>query len=109
MKDTDIAWIAGILEGEACFDWNNFYTRGMKYPRIRIQMTDEDVIQKLSNLLGGNVYKDVPKNEKHSPAYRLAWYSRDIVEFITRNIYPYMSKRRKAVLDKYIEIFDKKP
>lgn len=45
MKLTDISWLAGILEGEGCFALGN-----EKYPLIKVQMSDEDVIVRVSNM-----------------------------------------------------------
>lgn len=40
----DLAWVAGILEGEGCFI--NAEQRGRLYPRVIVEMTDEDVVQR---------------------------------------------------------------
>jgi len=50
MNRDDLIWLAGLLEGEGAFDLH----RG-KYPRIRVGMTDRDVIGRAATLLGGNV------------------------------------------------------
>ena len=42
---TEIAWLGGLLEGEG---W--FYLGGGKYPRIGIEMTAEDTINKVSDM-----------------------------------------------------------
>lgn len=46
----DLLWLAGLLEGEGSFDLH----RG-KYPRIRVGMTDRDVIGRAATLLGARV------------------------------------------------------
>ena len=46
----DLVWLAGLLEGEGAFDLH----RG-KYPRIRLGMTDRDVVGRAATLLGGKV------------------------------------------------------
>lgn len=46
----DRIWLAGLLEGEGCFDLH----RG-KYPRIRLAMTDRDVVGRAATLLGAKV------------------------------------------------------
>lgn len=37
----DLQWLAGLLEGEGCFQYN-----GKPTPSIVVQMTDKDVINK---------------------------------------------------------------
>ena len=45
IKTIDIAWLAGLLEGEAWFG----LTKG-KYPVLGVGMTDEDVIIKVADM-----------------------------------------------------------
>lgn len=46
----DVIWLAGLCEGEATFDLH----RG-KYPRVRVGMTDRDVIGRAATLMGSRV------------------------------------------------------
>lgn len=46
----DLVWLAGLLEGEGCFDLH----RG-KYPRIRVGMTDRDVVGRAATLLDSSI------------------------------------------------------
>jgi DNA-binding CsgD family transcriptional regulator len=55
----DIAWLAGLVEGEG-----NIGINGRSFT-IRIKMTDHDVILRAANLLGGKVYPSpVPENRR---------------------------------------------
>ena len=47
MTDTEAAWLAGLLEGEAAFDLHR-----ARYPRIRVAMTDRDTVERVADLLG---------------------------------------------------------
>lgn len=44
VKISDLAWAAGLLEGEGSFGWIN------GYPYVSIEMTDEDVIRRYAGL-----------------------------------------------------------
>lgn len=46
----DCIWLAGLLEGEGTFDLH----RG-KYPRVRLAMTDRDVVGRAATLMGCRV------------------------------------------------------
>ena len=46
VKIIDIAWLAGLLEGEGCFRLD----KG-KYPIIRLGMGDEDVVVRAASLM----------------------------------------------------------
>jgi hypothetical protein len=43
----DVAWLAGLLEGEGCF------TLAGKDPHIQLNMTDKDVVGQAAFLFGG--------------------------------------------------------
>ena len=45
----DLIWLAGLAEGEACFDLH----KG-RSPRIRVGMTDKDTVQRVASLLGSS-------------------------------------------------------
>lgn len=50
MNRDELLWLAGLLEGEGSFDLH----RG-RYPRIRVGMTDRDVVGRAATLLGASV------------------------------------------------------
>lgn len=59
MSTKDIAWLAGLLEGEATFNLaGGRHSRQQRptNPRIVLCMTDEDVCRRAHALLGGNFY-----------------------------------------------------
>lgn len=49
-NERDVIWLAGLLEGEGTFDLH----RG-KYPRVRVGMTDRDVVGRAATLMGANL------------------------------------------------------
>ena len=53
MRTHEIAWLAGLLEGEGCF----IYTAT---PRIVLTMTDCDVVRHAARLLGKSAYRRHP-------------------------------------------------
>jgi len=96
LSETDIAWIAGLLEGEGSFmkpAKNDPY--GM--PRIQIQMTDHDVIEKIAKMFGVVAYK--VKN----PRYEQNGWKTPYMAFIRGSraaemmniVKPYMGTRRQ--------------
>jgi len=50
MDRADAAWLAGIIDGEGCLD----SPRGN--PRIRIKMSDHDVVLRAATLMGASTY-----------------------------------------------------
>lgn len=46
----DAIWLAGLLEGEGTFDLHR-----KKYPRVRVGMSDRDVVGRAATLMGAQV------------------------------------------------------
>lgn len=58
---TELHWLAGILEGEGSFMMSRNTVRGKVYlyPKITVNMTDRDIIERVATLFGTGVY-DLP-------------------------------------------------
>ncbi|MGZ0151858.1 hypothetical protein ACXJJ3_32700 [Kribbella sp. WER1] len=85
----DVIWLAGLLEGEGTFDLH----RG-KYPRVRVGMTDRDVVGRAATLLGANVRLSL----KSAPA-QATWHaevSGEKAVAVMRAILPFMGSRRSG-------------
>lgn len=99
----EIAWAAGVLEGEGCFTRQASYTRkdGSKLYAIAIRcaMGDGDVVRRLHRVLrvGRVYYWSPPSHRKRgfAPQYVLGIYARQ-ARGVMRLILPYMCKRRSA-------------
>lgn len=57
MKKHDIIWLAGLLEGEGCFN----YRADRNQARISVEMTDRDVIERVATLFGTGVSVRAPR------------------------------------------------
>lgn|SRR5690606_7769933 len=89
MNERDLIWLAGLCEGEATFDLH----RG-KYPRVRLAMTDRDVIGRAALLLGASIrvtFRPAPN--------KATWHtelSGTRAAEIMRQLLPHMGARRSA-------------
>lgn len=88
----ELAWLAGIIEGEGCIYFVN--RRGWR-GGIRVHMTDEDVVRRCLAVTGlGFIYAGT------TPAGRPAWHwnvtRRDDCARLLLALYPLMGKRRQA-------------
>jgi hypothetical protein len=89
LTESEIAWLAGIYEGEGCCKISSGRAIG-----VEIVMTDEDIIQRLHELTGvGYVHTLAQRNEKYKQVYKWNVGSADAVEFLT-TILPWLGKRR---------------
>ena len=94
MTESEIAWLAGLLEGEGYFGW----TSNKNGIRITVGMTDEDTINKIKRIAGGNIIgvKELPERK---PVY--TWHSsvrEDVIEILNA-ILPHMSERRTETIN----------
>lgn len=85
----DLVWLAGLLEGEGSFDAH----RG-KYPRIRLAMTDRDVVGRAASLMDAGIRLSL-----HPAPASATWHteiSGERAAEIMRDILPYMGTRRSG-------------
>lgn len=95
----DICWLAGLFEGEACF---GYYSGKLT---ISIQMTDEDIIAKVSSLVDVPYSKVVRDNVKHKPCYCLTIRSAKAA-YMMKLILPFMGIRRSSKINEVLVIYD---
>lgn len=93
----DIAWLAGLLEGEGHFRLLR------NSPCIQLSMTDRDVIQKAANLLGRSVYGPYRAGRVgEKPVFAVhCWGSKAASWLMT--IYVFMGSRRKEAIQRVLE------
>jgi hypothetical protein len=85
----DLLWLAGLLEGEGSFDAH----RG-RYPRIRLAMTDRDVVGRAASLMDAKI-----RLALHPLPAKATWHTEISgvrAAEIMRQILPHMGARRSA-------------
>ena len=112
MKDElDIAWAAGILEGEGCFGFYKVKNHSYKQILIRCKMTDNDIILRLQSIFGGYIRPRKPKKETNKPLWEWSLYKQADVAVVILKILPYLGVRRSAKAKELLAYIDsrKKP
>ena len=71
MKTTIIYWLAGLLDGEGCFD-----VREKGAPRLSVGMTDQDVIERVATQFGTKMTTTLPIRRTRGPAYKRMYHAR---------------------------------
>jgi hypothetical protein len=97
MNTIDLAWSAGIYEGEGYVGFkSNPDKKKYRYPRIQVQivMTDEDVIQRLKDIWGGSVWEPKIRGDQRKQTYQWTVSQQKAFHFLMK-IYPMLGKRRK--------------
>ena len=121
MSPEDTAWLAGILEGEGSFI---IETRTLKKPNddgsvqssysfsIKVEMTDEDVIDRVYNCVGrrGNVYfVNARKGTDNLPTVLWKTSKRELVKELITKLIPHMGSRRAGKMRNMLYLMGKYP
>lgn len=109
ISDYELAWLAGLLEGEGSFmlDRNHQAGRVHRYPKIVVGMTDRDVIEHAARLFGTGVYNvpPDPRRPHGKAAYRTHVTGRRAAELM-RAMLPWLGERRSAKIVSILEEYE---
>lgn len=109
-REVDIAWLAGILDGEGCLELNMKMAHNKKRylcPKIRIYNTDIRMIKKVSNIYESNnlvfFYTLGNNGRQHSSLTGKPWKtqigiciaSQGTTKKLLELVYPYLSNKQK--------------
>lgn len=99
----DLAWVAGVFEGEGTFTFRTYSGTGRNQITMRIVMTDLDVVERIHTIIGfGNIYgpyvSSQPKKDGTSrkPSYHWAITKQADVILVGEALFPWFGERRKA-------------
>jgi len=100
MTSEEIAWLAGIIEGEGYFGiYKGQWKPGIA--RLQIGMTDRDVIEKIANLLNTTV--SINNRGKKKTCYFTSLARRRDLKRLLISILPYMGNRRSSKIHELLE------
>lgn len=116
----DLAWLAGLLEGEGCFSEQHYHHGGARWyvlPSIQLAMTDRDVVRRAGALLGGkqrSVRSYVPKPARYVP--KPGKYKRKFVwrvngqraAYVMKLLLPWMGKRRARAISRTLANYERR-
>lgn len=102
MRDTDIAWLAGIIEGEGTI----IIPSDKKLQvNIIVGMTDKDVVQRCHEITGIGTFRSSWTKQGNKQNYKWCVYKQKDVARILLAIVPLMGERRKKRIEEAAEIF----
>lgn len=96
MNEIELAWVAGWLEGEGCFQFN-------KSVAITAASTDLDVLQKVQSIIGGFINKRKMKKAHWKDAWDLTVKKTDQLIKIIPLLLPHLGQRRTVAAKKTLE------
>ena len=112
LTNVEIAWIAGLLEGEGSFGLDDRskdrYDNSTAPPGcyFRISMTDEDVIEKLANLFQRKYFQPTQPTAGNKLENVLYIGDRKTLLYILPLLYPHFGKRRKEQVQSCIDVLN---
>lgn len=104
MNSSDLAWLAGFLEGEGTFSRESD-ARGRSGRRVRIAVTstDRDVMDHLVRVVAGSrltgPYAPAATSFGVKPHYKWMLASRPLVIDLAKRLHPLMCERRRGQID----------
>lgn len=93
---TDLAWLAGLLDGEGCFDT----PRGN--PRVRVKMSDHDVVLRAADIMSARTYPEIVEGRK---PLLVAQVTGKQAVAVLRAILPFLGARRTTKATEIILAF----
>lgn len=96
-----VAWLAGILEGEGCFDTS------AGTPRIRVKMGDKDVVERIAELWKTKVYNRVDGRSNHNQMYEVSIHG-DTAIYWMKAVFQLMGDRRRIKILEILQYYEAK-
>ena len=114
--EQDVAWLAGLLEGEGAFEWHKDCRPNRSHfgwPAIGLAMTDEDVVARAAKLMGvRTIQREFPQqgyNRFGKKTLYRARVSGQHAEKIMKILLPYMGKRRSEKIRELLVAYECRP
>lgn len=100
MTTRDVAWAAGLYEGEGSVGMS----RSRRYPRLALGMTDREPVEWFRDILGfGSIYEQhFPPGDHRKSMYRFEAGGWVHVALVRGWFEPYLSPRRLAQFDELL-------
>ncbi len=99
----DVAWLAGLLEGEGCFSITR--SDDLAYPVISLHMCDEAVVRRAARILAATgVWSRKPRDERWRTTYVTSVSGQAGFNWMSR-LRPLMGERRRAAIDRALAAY----
>lgn len=100
----DLAWAAGLFEGEGCISHNKIA------PRASISMSDEDVVRRFHRLIGmGSVAATPRKKEGYKDLWTWTVAGYKSTQYVMALLWQWLGVRRKARTEEILKQFQNGP
>jgi hypothetical protein len=91
VRREELAWAAGLFEGEGCFSAGSPYGQ-----KAQLAMTDEDVVRRFHRVVGfGNVHEYTQKVPDRKPMFWWRAHSFENFQALVAMLWPWLGERRR--------------
>ena len=106
-SDQQTIWLAGLLEGEGHFSWHRDKAeKGPGRPRIQLQMTDKDIVERVAKLFNANLLGPYgPYTTQKLPSYFTHCSGKVAIDWM-KKIQSFMGERRHARIRELLERYE---
>jgi len=104
--NTNVQWLAGLLDGEGCFTTCRGKDRKYYTPEIHLSMTDRDVVERVASVWGTSVRLKGPNRPAH---YKTLWETKlsGVVALEAMlNLFPFLSDRRRGRIEEILSTWE---
>lgn len=96
MRSHDVAWAAGLFEGEGCFSLARPKGRGSRRISARLVTTDQDVMLRFHAVVGvGKVYGPKFRNTKDKPYWEFTTTTFEHAQYLIAMFWAWLGIRRR--------------
>jgi hypothetical protein len=107
ISQLDLHWLAGLLEGEGAFQRPP--PTKPATPRVSVEMTDPDVLERVARILEAHVAPLTVRNSGvWKPSYIVAVHGERAAQLM-RQLRPLMGERRQGQIDAALEVRERSP
>lgn len=109
MRETDLAWLAGIIDGEGSICLSKLHSNTTRTVVVSVANTDLEILNRCQSIAGKGCRVNVKKyKDHHTQAYDWRVTSDNALSLL-RSILPYLTHsvkvaRANLLLDKYKEV-----
>ena len=96
MDDSDLYWLAGLLEGEGSFVHGP--PSSPTVPVLRVEMTDLDIVERVASCFERTLQRHRARDERHKQSYSTSIKGASAAQFM-RLLRPALSARRQKQID----------
>jgi hypothetical protein len=95
----EIAWAAGLFEGEGCFAWTGT-------PSVILGMTDRDIVERFAAIVGFGLLYEEPRRPPEQTLYRWRANGFENVQAVLAMLWQWLGPRRRA---RAVEVLRRRP